>query len=86
MVNRMGPSCLFMKTANVARFLSVSPRTIRLWAECGELPATKVGRQWRFEREAVVEWLRVNASGRFLDTPTTNGISAGPRGAESSRQ
>jgi len=37
-----------LSTAEVAKWLGFSPRTICLWAECGDLPATKIGRQWRF--------------------------------------
>jgi excisionase family DNA binding protein len=46
-----------LTTAVVARWLSVSSRTLRLWAECGEIPAVKVGRQWRFRRTDVLEWI-----------------------------
>ncbi|MBX5496928.1 MAG: helix-turn-helix domain-containing protein [Bryobacteraceae bacterium] len=37
--------------------LRVAPRTLRLWAELGEIPAVKVGRQWRFRLRDVEEWL-----------------------------
>ncbi|MBV8903659.1 MAG: helix-turn-helix domain-containing protein [Acidobacteriia bacterium] len=26
------------------------------WAECKEIPAIKIGRQWRFRREDLVQW------------------------------
>ncbi len=52
-----GPRLL--TTATVARSLSVVPRTVRLWAECGEIPAIKVGRQWRFDRSALGRWMGV---------------------------
>jgi excisionase family DNA binding protein len=32
-------------------------RTVSLWAECGEIPAFKVGRQWRFRRESITKWI-----------------------------
>ena len=47
-----------MTTAQVAQFLAVSQRTIRVWAESGELPGIKAGRQWRFRREVVHNWLK----------------------------
>ena len=49
--------CL-LTTREVSRWLGVSPRTLRLWAETGEVPAIRVGRQWRFRRGVVREWLR----------------------------
>lgn len=46
-----------MKTRAVAEWLGVSVRTLRLWAECGEVRAIKVGSHWRFQRSDVTEWL-----------------------------
>jgi len=40
-----------------SEFLRVPPRTLRLWAELGEIPAVKTGRQWRFRRRDLEEWL-----------------------------
>src|SRR5438270_1223585 len=48
----------FLSTAAVAKWLGVSTRAVCLWAECKELPAIKIGRQWRFKQEALSEWLR----------------------------
>jgi excisionase family DNA binding protein len=55
-----------LSTAEVARMLGVSTRTVRLWAECSELPAFKAGRQWRFQAEAITSWLRNHQSGAPL--------------------
>lgn len=46
-----------LTTSYVAGLFDVSPRSIRLWAERGELRGIKVGRQWRFRSEAVQKWL-----------------------------
>ena len=48
----------FLTTAAVAKWLGVAPRTICLWAECKEIPAIKIGRQWRFREGELWEWLR----------------------------
>ncbi len=37
-----------LRVSQVARRLASKERTVRWWAEIGELPAFKVGRQWRF--------------------------------------
>ncbi len=41
----------------VSKWLGVAPRTVRLWAECGEIPAIKVGKQWRFCEADIRVWL-----------------------------
>jgi len=40
-----------------AAFLGVHPQTIRKLARAGELPAFKVGRAWRFHRQALQKWV-----------------------------
>lgn len=52
-----------LNTASVAQWLSVSPRTICLWAECREIPAIKIGRQWRFREEDLRRWLEESIPG-----------------------
>jgi excisionase family DNA binding protein len=46
-----------MTTAAVAKWLGVSTRTLCLWAECKEIPAIKIGRQWRFRESELAQWL-----------------------------
>lgn len=47
-----------LTTASVAKWLGVSTRTLCLWAECKEIPAIKIGRQWRFRESELANWLR----------------------------
>lgn len=47
-----------MTTAAVSKWLGISTRTLCLWAECQEIPAIKVGRQWRFRESELAKWLR----------------------------
>jgi excisionase family DNA binding protein len=54
----------YLSTASIAARLNITTRSIRLWAECGELPAVKFGRQWRFEQQAFEEWLAVRIGER----------------------
>jgi excisionase family DNA binding protein len=42
----------------VAKWLGIAPRTVCLWAECKEIPAIKLGRQWRFRESELREWLQ----------------------------
>jgi len=46
-----------LTTAAVAKWFGISTRAVCLWAECKELPAIKVGRQWRFRRDELGRWL-----------------------------
>jgi excisionase family DNA binding protein len=47
----------FLSTGAVANRLGVTSRTVRLWAEYGEITGIKIGRQWRFEQVAIEKWL-----------------------------
>ncbi len=53
-----------LTTAAVARWLGVSTRAICLWAECKEIPAIKLGRQWRFRHEEIAKWLQSGDSSK----------------------
>ena len=41
----------------LAELLQVDEKTLRSLAAKGELPGRKVGRHWRFSRQAVLDWL-----------------------------
>jgi excisionase family DNA binding protein len=43
--------------AETAQLLRVSEDAVRELASQGDLPGRKVGRRWRFSRQAVIEWL-----------------------------
>jgi excisionase family DNA binding protein len=47
-----------LRTSDIARILGIAERTVCLWAECSQLPAIKVGRQWRFPRKAFENYLK----------------------------
>jgi excisionase family DNA binding protein len=42
---------------DVARFLRVPKSTVYKLARVGELPASKIGKHWRFLRRDIHEWL-----------------------------
>ena len=46
-----------LTTAEVAAWLGVSARTICLWAELDEIPAFKLGHQWRFREATLQKWI-----------------------------
>jgi excisionase family DNA binding protein len=47
-----------LTTADVAAILKITARTVRTLAQVGELPALRVGRQWRFLKHDLLTYLR----------------------------
>lgn len=46
------------KTVNwVADYLQLHPETIRKMAREKKIPATRIGRVWRFKKSTIQEWL-----------------------------
>jgi excisionase family DNA binding protein len=50
-----GPDVLTVE--QLAELLQVDDKTVRALAAKGELPGRKLGRHWRFSRQAVLDWL-----------------------------
>lgn len=46
-----------LDVAGAAELLGVSPATVYKLAREGKLPATKVGREWRFARARLIDWV-----------------------------
>jgi excisionase family DNA binding protein len=63
------PSQNLLTTSAVATWLGISPRTVCLWAECQEIPAIKLGRQWRFRESDLRRWLEDPASEKLRLAP-----------------
>jgi len=52
----------WLTLTELAAYLKLSKSALYKLAQAGRLPASKVGRTWRFDREAVDEWMRGQAS------------------------
>ena len=50
-------SSAFLTTEEVLGCLKVNPRTIYRLIKSGDLPAVRIGRQWRFRRADLDEWI-----------------------------
>lgn len=50
-----------LTVTDVARFLRVPKSTVYKLARLGELPASKIGKHWRFLRRDVHEWVRARS-------------------------
>jgi excisionase family DNA binding protein len=66
-----------LSTAAVAKWLGISTRAVCLWAECKELPAIKVGRQWRFRQEELSLWLQSPKAEKVQNHPKERSAAAG---------
>ena len=47
-----------LTTEEAAKFLKLTPFTVRDYARRGILPSRKVGKGWRFYKPDLVAWLR----------------------------
>lgn len=46
-----------LNTEEAAELLGLSPYTIREFAREGRIPGRKIGKEWRFSREALIRWV-----------------------------
>ena len=53
-----------MTLKEVANYLRVTKKTIHRLLERRVIPAMKVGRQWRFDRNSIEVWLRLSSANR----------------------
>jgi excisionase family DNA binding protein len=53
----MEKSYTLMTIDDVAQYLGLHPLTVRRLARDGEIPALKIGRQWRVKRELLDQWM-----------------------------
>jgi len=56
-MNSKASKSAFLTTEEVLDWLKVNPRTIYRLIKTGELPAIRIGRQWRFRRADLDEWI-----------------------------
>ena len=52
----------FLTTEQVLGYLNTTPRTIYRLIRNGELPAIRIGRQWRFRRADLDRWVERQAA------------------------
>jgi excisionase family DNA binding protein len=52
-----------MTIAEVAEYLRIPRGSVYKLAQRGRIPCQKVGRHWRFRREAIDQWLGTTAGG-----------------------
>jgi excisionase family DNA binding protein len=53
----MGPNTAVLTIDELADYLRIPKSTLYKLAQQGKIPAQKVGRHWRFRKEAIDRWL-----------------------------
>lgn len=56
-----------MNVDEVAAYLRVATATVYRLAQRGEIPAAKVGRVWRFQKQVIDRWLETQAGASFVE-------------------
>ena len=46
-----------MTVEEVAKYLKLKPQTVYKWAQEGQIPGAKLGKEWRFRRRILDEWI-----------------------------
>jgi excisionase family DNA binding protein len=54
---RAGVTPALLDPVEAAAYLSLSPHTVRAWAQAGKLPSVKLGTTLRFSRRALDAWI-----------------------------
>ena len=44
----------------VAEYLQLSPSTIYMYAKKGKIPSSCIGKQWRFDKTEIDDWVKKN--------------------------
>ena len=47
----------FMTTKEIAKYLKLHAITICKYAAKGQIPATRISRAWRFDKEVIDKWI-----------------------------
>ncbi|HDK26745.1 MAG TPA: DNA-binding protein [Candidatus Atribacteria bacterium] len=48
----------YLTAKQVAEYLQVKPLTVYQWARTNKIPAIKIGRIWRFNKEVIDDFLK----------------------------
>ena len=54
-----------MTLEEVAAYLKLKPQTIYTWAQEKKIPAAKLGKEWRFKKSIIDEWIVMHIDEKF---------------------
>lgn len=52
------PKSELLTVAETCRFLKITPRTLYRYIQSRRIPAFKLGKEWRFVRSDLEQWIR----------------------------
>ncbi len=83
-VRAQGESLVFddemLTIEDVAAYLKLKPQTIYKWAQTGKIPGAKFGKEWRFRRSAIEQWIDRQISSQSGSPKPADRIGAGDDG------
>ena len=56
-----------MTLEEVAEYLRVKPQTIYTWAQEKNIPAAKLGKEWRFKKSMIDKWFNDRIDEKFKE-------------------
>lgn len=65
-----------LNLAEAALYLGVSTKTLQKVLRAGDVPARKIGREWKFSRPALREWVGSGRSREFLDASDSRDLES----------
>ena len=63
---------MWLTIDEIARHLKISKETIYKMVQQGQIPASKLGNQWRFNRKTVDTWLAAQSNFKFTQKDIAN--------------
>ncbi len=90
------PTREILNIEEASHLLGVSTKTFAKVLRQGQLPGRKVGREWKFSRQALIDWVASGRSRDFLDVedtldapgngaPSAQNVGKGAHGAPTAR-
>lgn len=52
----------YISIEDAAVFLNIKPVTLRKWIKVNSVPAHRIGKQWKFKRSELEEWVKSGKS------------------------
>ncbi|MFT5291702.1 MAG: excisionase family DNA binding protein [Planctomycetota bacterium] len=69
-----------------AKLLGVSVKTFNKVLHSESIPARKIGREWKFSRQALIDWVGDGRSDQFYRETTSTRVALGPQSEQDERR
>lgn len=72
------PTREILNIEEAAQLLGVSTKTFAKVLREGQIPGRKIGREWKFSKRALIDWVGAGVSANFLDSADDDSTDANP--------